>query len=299
MFDAIQFYIENSIEFATEGRKHCTKDSVQIVCPFCSGTFGYHLGYSLVYGIYNCWRCGRHSKTKVIKALLNVPWHIAKQIEKKYTRGARRNFNVQSSNSIYQTNLPPGTQSLSNLPRHIEYLKGRRYAANALGRDWNVQGVNHLGLGYKNRVIVPIAFDGRIVSFQGRDITGKQEAKYKACPKDQEAIHHKELLYGMDDVNTSSVILCEGILDVWRMGLGSVCTFGVSFTQKQLLLLSQFDFVNIMYDMDEAGRSAAKKLEYSLTALGTECRILDYDAHDPDSLKAREVRLLKEKMNLL
>ncbi len=147
---------------------------------------------------------------------------------------------------------------------------------------------------YRQRIIVPIHYDGRMVSYQGRDVTGLQQERYKACARAQEAVPHKELLYGMDYLTQNRIIVCEGILDVWRMGPGAVCTFGVGYTQRQFLLLCEFPRVVLLYDMDTHGRQAAKVLGYNLETMGSEVWIPEYDASDPDSLTPRDASLLKE-----
>jgi hypothetical protein len=48
------------------------------------------------------------------------------------------------------------------------------------------------------------------------------------------------------------VVIVEGITDVWRLGYGAVCTFGIKFTPQQVRLLGNA-FTNrfVLYDQTE------------------------------------------------
>lgn len=122
-------------------------------------------------------------------------------------------------------------------------------------------------------MIAPITFRSQPVSWQGRDITDKQRAKYLPCPNEQEILPHKHLLYGFDKARWETVVVVEGITGVWRLGPGSVGTFGVKYTASQLLLLQSFEKVIIFYDGDMAGQEASDKMGVELTGIGHEVEI--------------------------
>ncbi len=130
--------------------------------------------------------------------------------------------------------------------------------------------------------------NGQLISFQGRDITGKNEAKYLPCAKADEVIPHKQVLYGWDAIphNQKSCIVVEGVFSVWRMGIGTLATFGASYFPSQVRLLAwRFDKIFIMFDGDMAGRRDGEKLGTELSAMGKEVQILDMPNElDPSDL---------------
>jgi hypothetical protein len=153
---------------------------------------------------------------------------------------------------------------------HQNYLRSRNFDPDYLEKEWNLKGTGPVG-NYRFRVIAPIEFNHKIVSYQGRDVTNRQLEKYKACPKTDEAIHHKHILYGFDKARKKdSVVVVEGITDVWRLGPGAVCTFGIKYKTKQLsLLASYWNQVIVFFDNDELkdAKRQAEQLAFSLSSL--------------------------------
>lgn len=292
MLNIIQLYKDYNIEYATEGTKHTRAGWIQTSCPFCSGSHGYHLGFSLNANIFNCYRCGRHPKTMVIKNILHISWSEAKEIIDRYSiMGGIIKQCYHDKKYAETTNFPLYTEEINE--QHKKYLIMRNFIPDEIQQNWNIKGTTHLG-DYKQRIIIPIYMDNVLVSYQGRDITGKQDPKYKACPIPLETLHHKDLLYGMDNVSQDKIIVCEGVMDVWRIGYGAVCTFGVGYTKKQLLLLSQFKKIGIAFDMDDSGREAAKMLQMGLYTMGCNVSIFEYDGHDPDTASKSDIMEMRQ-----
>ena len=156
-----------------------------------------------------------------------------------------------------------------------------------LERLWDLQGTNHLGP-YKFRVIAPVYFNRELVSFQGRDVTGRSKLPYKACRKTKEVRDHKHCLYGQWKVVSSNVVVVEGIMDVWRLGVGSVATFGVEYSKQQVELLSHYQKVYILYDGDQAGRVAAGRLGVELSGFECEVEVLELDEGDPGEMSQED-----------
>ncbi len=263
MFDIYKFYQDYGISHITEGHTHAQKGWVNTVCPFCTGNPGYHLGYHEETGVYNCWRCGSKRPLKVIKELSFVSWSEAKAILVQYKLRPKERKNRHKTR-VKEVKLPVGCGNLTN--RHKKYLISRKYDPDKLKRLWNIKGTNHIG-NYKWRIIAPIYFKKEIVSYQGRDITRKNKLTYKACPQSFEVIDHKKILYGIDNAIKNKVIVTEGLMDVWRLGYGGVCTFGAAFTWSQVLLLNRFKNVFIFFDSDQAGINQSKKLASILAGI--------------------------------
>lgn len=298
MFDALKFYQDNSIQYISSGHKHARPGWVQIKCPFCTGHEGWHLGYCInesdsFAGKYVCYRCGSHSVVEVIRELISCTWNRATSIKRQYTSALIRSYvlDEQIDNKNKYIKLPIGTKEMTEV--HISYLERRKFDPDKLKSLWNLKGTGPIG-SYSHRIILPIYYQGVLVSYQGRDITGLCDDydKYKACSKRNEIIHHKETLYGLDDAKKESVLVVEGAADVWRMGKGCVATFGIKFTMSQALLLSQFDKVYILFDKEEQAQKQAHKLE-ALLNMNTEAYVLEYDeSDDPGSMKQEDADYL-------
>lgn len=267
----IEFCKDYGIDYATE-HKNVRNNWVGVHCPFCPGKQGYHLGYSLEGDYFNCWRCGGKSKEAVISKLLGVNYARAKEIIKHY--GGSTSIKEEESRMRVGTKpliFPPGNLSLTKHHRH--YLEKRNFDPDKIEYEWSIMGTGPSAvidnISYANRIITPINWEGRLVSWQSRDITNKSEAKYKACPPEREIISHKHIIYGNPLKWKRRGICVEGFTDVWRFGPTSFCTFGIKFTQNQALTISKlFDEVIVVFDPELQAQKNAKKLVENLMGFG-------------------------------
>jgi DNA primase len=138
------------------------------------------------------------------------------------------------------------------------------------------------------RVVFPI-FDvqGRVVAFGGRTIVGS-EIKYLNTPEN--AVYSKSSnLYGLfqtlpELLKEREIIVLEGYVDVvipQQFGItGAVATLGTAFTQNHAKLVSRYsDRVTLLFDSDNAGRSAAQRSLEILVGDGIECRVSALPEH--------------------
>ena len=148
---------------------------------------------------------------------------------------------------------------------------------------------------YKNRILAPIYWDRKRVSFQTRDITDLHKAKYMACPEDRELIKHKHILYGKQHKWNDTGICVEGITDVWRMGYNAFAVFGIKFTRKQVRQITKhFKRVIILFDDDPQAIKQAKLLKAELLIRGVEAIIEDIKG-DPASLMEQDAKNILKK----
>lgn len=305
-FNFQKFCDDYELEIAPDDHKHARPGWIQIECPLCTGNPGYHLGYNEEGDYFNCWRCGWHKHIDVVSKLLNCSEGQAKGILRTYKwTPTRRSTETVVEPVLRRTvsNLPINTTDLTNA--HKRYLKRRGFSPKKLQRIWKLKGTNSMGYvkladgtisWYKFRIIAPIFFEGKLVSYQGRDITEKSKLKYKACPKELEARDHKHCLYGLDLVEGDSVVVCEGITDTWRLGPGAVATFGVEYTTAQLKLLTRFRRRFILFDAkDPAAIKQAKKLAGELKIYSGTSEVIDLTEGDPGSMTQSDaVSLMNE-----
>ena len=124
---------------------------------------------------------------------------------------------------------------------------------------------------FKHRIIIPIFWHGKTVSFQGRIIRDGVEPKYKACPKDRELIHHKHILYGRSDKWGDVGICVEGVTDVWRFGDPAFAVFGIEYKRQQIRKIAKiFRRVAVVFDDDPQAVRQADKLVTQLRLLGVD-----------------------------
>ena len=295
-FDFARFAMERNIELAAEGHKHKRPDWDQMACPFCTGEHdGYHLGFNRYEVYFNCWRCGYHSVYDVVMQVVSCGFGEAKQIVERYPSrpGGKEPTKNRKPMRGKLCHWPTDCHPLKKI--HREYLKKRRYNPAYLEDVWGLRGTRGIG-DYKYRVIAPVFYDRRMVSYQGRDVTDRSNLPYKACAQEDEARDHKHCLYGMDLVEGDDVVIIEGIFDTWRLGPGAVGTFGIDFTPVQANLLRRYRNKYIYYDSaDRQAMEKAKKLANLLSAFRGDVEIIKTKWADPDMMPQREAdKLMKE-----
>lgn len=294
MFDIIQFYKDFNIPIAPPDHKHCRYGWVQTECPFCTGNPGYHLGFYTLGGYFCCWRCGGKSFLYTIARLLNARYDDAERLVEPYVT-----FEFKTQHRLFtpakKVFLPKGTNRLRIA--HLQYLRNRKFNPEYLRQKFHIQGTGRVGF-YARRIVAPIYMKNRLVSFQTRDCTGNHSSKYLAAKMDNEIVHHKHLLYNQENCNGSSILVLEGITDVWRFGDNSCCVFGIKYKPAQVLLLAQYERVIILFDPDSQAQAQADKLAGELSNLGINVEVFILNDCDPAEIPDKEVQLIKKQFKL-
>lgn len=153
----------------------------------------------------------------------------------------------------------------------------------------------------EDRIIFPIRdVLGKIQSFIGRHTLADSGAKYKVYPANSPINCYPIVV----NPELRHIILVEGIFDMLNLydkGLENVvCSFGVDFllkntSDKLLAYKAQgITTVFIMYDGDNAGKQAAKKLKPILEESLFNVEILDLkDGLDPGILTVEDISFYK------
>lgn len=288
-----QLLRDHNVPHVTEGHKHCQPGWIQVRCPYCKGNEGWHLGYNFQSNTWNCWRCGKHTMEEVLFTFLKIHYKQVKDFLKPYRTFSHNTTEQEERIAPTVTDYPMGTTELKSM--HKKYLKGRGFNSDILAKQYGLLGTGPVG-NYKFRVIVPIFENKRLVSFQGRDITDRQELKYKACAKDLEAVHHKNCLYNIDAARGDAVIIVEGVTDVWRLGAGAVAVFGIKFTHSQVIKLARFSKRIILFDAEEQAQRQAEKLANMLCGFGGDTYIETLKSGDPAKLSDKAAKKLMEEL---
>lgn len=209
-----------------------------------------------------------------IAALLKINKSRAAQLIKQY--GGRSISRPDSMGALIAKprtkshRLPSNTGPLQR--QHKSYLQKRNFDPDELEREWSLLGSGPISIldesTYKNRIIIPIHWEGKQVSFHSRSISNKATPHAKACPMDRELIHHKHILYGKQELWKAVGVCVEGPADVWRLGPAAFCTFGIAFTQQQITIIAKtFKRVAVVFDDDPQAQEQANKLVAELRAM--------------------------------
>ena len=291
MFDVLRWASDYKLDHRHSG------GWVNIHCPFCQGSPDYHLGLRADGIGCHCWRCGKHKLWDAIKAVCGPSQGLLSQIRERYGTGPIRL--VQSDTTrLHAPSVSWPSGILGSIPvMAADYLKSRGFDPVLLAGTWGLRFTGPTG-GYKFRIIAPIYDGGKLVSYQGRCYTGKRELRYKACPKDLEAVDHQNLLYGEWLVTGNHVLVVEGIADAWRLGPGAVATFGIGYTMAQVERLAKYKRVSLIFDSDPQAIEQAEELGVLLRGLNPEIQVdvVELEDGDPGELSAADVRELKRRL---
>lgn len=294
-FNAKAFLNSAHIEYVTEGPK-TTKNRINVHCPFCTGSRKYHLGIHVTDGYANCWRCGSHSILKVIRALLNTTWNETYKIldEFKDVSNIKVTY-IEKNYNNSEVILPGVIEPLKDI--HQNYLYNiRNFDPLDIMNTWDIKSVGPTGM-CKHRIFIPIYYRNQLVSYQCRSIISKVGIhRYITCPPKKEKIFHKSILYGLDYAISDTVVVVEGVTDVWRLGAGAVGTFGINYMKEQVFQLSKYKNIYIIFDPEKQAQKQAEKLASELSFLKSRnVYIIDISktgAEDPGSLIQNEANTM-------
>lgn len=295
--DVLRFLRDHNIETRT-----VRSGWIQVNCPFGCGYPDFHLGIALDGSHGHCWRCRGKGMLSIIQRLLNCSWSEAGKILNEYSGESRPVIKLREEKSPWlpgrkHCGLPEGTGPLT--VQQKKYLEGRRFDPQLLEKVYGLQGTGHLGE-HAFRIVIPIIYRRKMVSWQTRDITGKAGLKYITCASSKEIIHHKHILYGMDLVRGNSVAIVEGVTDAWRLGPGTCATFGTGFkTEQALLIAKNFDRAFLIFDPEEAAQQTADQMAWMLEHQGVETMIVELGAGtDPGDMEQDDANALMREIGL-
>ena len=305
-----------NIPFWTEGKN--VKDGwVNIQCPFCDDRSN-HLGISPTGGI-NCWRCpttgtiiklvmkleGVNLPIAVerLRNFLGVPDAVERLQNFKTYQNIDKNFE-----GVLPMNKAPRTQNFKSVndifsaekishelyPAYADYLTSRKFDPYYLQTKYKLHSGGSIGK-YKNRIIIPFFLHGKMITFTSRDITNRSSVPYLHLPEIEVGTSPKLEIYNIDSCK-DTIIVVEGPIDVWRIGDGCGATSGIKFTHKQVLILSQFKRVFILYDAEEEAQTQALRLANNLSMKVPHVENISLSEGDPGELNEEDVKHLRKEI---
>jgi hypothetical protein len=286
--------MEKGVPFLQSGHHHCHEGWIQTHCVFCSdGQSGWHLGYSIDGGNFNCWRCGPHRSKETFSRLLRVP-------EEEVGRALRPYFAdpvqvrldpVESKPKIRrrEAKKPPHLGGLEG--PHRRYLRSRGFVPRDLVRLWGLKGTGRWSQDWAWRIIAPIRnYSGSITAYTGRAISSKIRPKWKTSLDSHQTEDPRSSLYGIERATGGRILIVEGPSDVWRMGPGAVATMGINWKEEQIAILRKYPRRFILFDTEKQAQKQAQKLAEWLSGYKGETEILKLSAGDPGDLDPEAAR---------
>jgi hypothetical protein len=227
-----------------------------------------HLGVDPESLLYSCWRCRASGHfSYLISKLTGIPVEYATHMLEGGLTVFKKDFESQVAElgksktrvrkkSTGKVTFPEGcevidTHTKSDLLDY--YLERRNLDRQTL--------IDHYCLlctygSYKMRVIIPVFYQDKLVSWQAADMTGRADEKYLA--PSPEISYIKDYIYDIDNIKDLMVIT-EGVLDAWRLEHDAVATFGTSITDKQKSLILKKNPKIVVFAWDGEAYDYAKE----------------------------------------
>lgn len=296
MFNYIEFFQDYGIEYWTEG-KNVPDGGCNTECPHCDDKSN-HMMWNPT-STY-CWKCGSHRLFDTINEMTNRDAKETIKILKKYNTSD--DFEVGESSHSKKieykntTICVPGSKLKKG---HKKYLTKRGLDATYLEKKYDLRGTLATDDCFAYRIIIPVYYNRRIVSYLGRDFTNKQELRYITCFPEKEIIPHKSILYNLDNCKLRRAIVVEGTVDAMNVGDNCCATFGIKYRPEQLRLLRErFDEIYVMYDGEPQAQAQAHLLCREFGLLGGKATNICLDDGDPGEMTDEDKSVLKKDLNL-
>lgn len=284
---------ELQIEYTTKG-KNVSEGWIGTQCPFpgCDDTSN-HCGLCLSSPVVSCFACGTTGNYLTFLAASLNSWPKAIEAIQKFTPRELKSYSGPKEYSrVLKVELPKeATKTPTKYQK--EYIKSRGYKIEDLEILYDFYYNGPIGK-WANRIIVPVYFNNRLVTFSSIDIAEKSKLRYKHLSKEESIIHCKELLYGIDTIQSYNIVMVvEGFFDKARIGKNCVCTMGTLITPEQFKQLTKFKKVITVFDGDNAGLNNSIKIADNLSVFTDVERVFLPEGTDPDNLNKSDIQELQ------
>lgn len=267
MIDFDTIFAKYNIPVAQSGRHKRTGYS-NVVCPYCTGNAGFHIGFSHESGSAVCFRCGGKNGLKALSDVLRVDIQTAKSLLKQHSVGF-----IKKSFSGFEAQVEEVDISKLNitglLKFHRKYLEGRNFNVERLIHFFDLKstGLETEPFYYKNKIFIPYYLNNRLMTFSTRDIsvdtkqTGMR-SKYVTCKKSEGLLPPNYMVYNFDNIRSRKnkrTLFFEGPGDTWRFPTSSGGLSGIKFPPAQVkMIIDNFNYPVFLLDPDSAGDEAAQ-----------------------------------------
>jgi len=276
--------------YYSESGKNVSDGWIGVTCPWCDDGSN-HLGIRLDAGTCSCFKCGQSGT--IIKYLADElgSFNKAIQVLGDAVPLELKSFEESERARAIKVELPKeAKRQISKY--HAGYLNSRGFDYEELTDKYNLHFCGPYGK-WANRIIVPIMKNYRLITFTSIDISDEVFIRYKHLQDELSIIPIKQHLFGLEFTNKHSIIVVEGIFDMFRIGDGAVCTFGTKITSEQKKILSKYSTVKIVFDGDEAGQINGEKLANDLAPFADVKLFFLPEGSDPDKLSQDDIKEIK------
>lgn len=265
-FDWVRFLDSNHIHYETSG-PNVSRGHIAVHCPLCgSADKSQHMSINLKHGGWNCWRNDNHSgKSPVylVQGLLGCSRERAQQIVGEGVflpgdfLGTVRDLVAPQQTVVRKPiQLPPDFKPFDGRPsgkRFVAYLRGREFTQKQIDRMTERYGLHYATQGpFRGRIIFPVTFEGKLMTYTGRTIYPDIELRYKTLSYDPELaeipavgpISDYLLFYDLlmeNEADCDVLLFCEGPFDALKVnvlgrrhGIAATCFFTASPSQSQI-----------------------------------------------------------------
>ena len=235
----------NNIPHKQHGEHHHTTNGwIQIDCPYCSpNSSQWRLGINIHHHGANCWVCG---PKYLLHALTECGINSRDISTLEVKRLGKTELVEQKRELIYPKAVCPMAHP------HKEYIRSRGLNPLEIQKLWSVSGLG-MNPQWPWSVFVPIHHHGKVVSWMLRSI-GEAGKRYHFAKKEESLMDVNQILYGEDYVR-DTIIVVEGVFDVWKIGPGACALFGNSFTDAQVYRIRKYPKRIICLDRDAQYRA--------------------------------------------
>lgn len=304
MIDFVKLFKDYKVDYNTR----VNKGWCNITCPHCEDKT-YNGGFNNIDGHYHCWKCGGHDMKKTLQLVLGIPSNEIKSVLSEYEgrNGVLQELNKKTAKAKH-IELPSDCFT----PAERKYLLSRNFSPRFLHEKYGVVGGGIAG-DWKYRIIIPLYYNGVLVSWTGRSILDKQTLKDKKIPRyknlsiEKSCVSPKECLFNIDNCRGKTAVLTEGAFDVIRLGGETAsdffCSFGTELTQAQVKIIAErFDKVFIMFDNELEAQAKARKFGMQIASIGVDVEVVDayseFNKNDGGELSDDEVEIIRKELGL-
>lgn len=280
---------EYRVDHRIDSHEHCRPGWIQIDCPYCSPGWGhFRMGFCTYSPHFHCWACGHHQTLAVLSIITNLDWNTCKKLFDGVEVDTR--YVPERAKDLIN---PKGLSDLAS--PHANYLKGRGFDPKDLVSKWQIKSIS-VAPRLQWRIYIPIVYQGQVVSWTTRAIIDAEGVlRYQSAAAYEETVNHKDLLYA-EDLARNAIIICEGPLDVWKIGPGAVATFGTGYTKAQVNKMVRYPVRVVCFDAQKDAQDQARKLCRELEVFpGDTYNVVLDSAKDAGAASVEELQELRKK----
>jgi len=296
-FDMESFCKDHGIDYSYEG-KQISRGwmGLQDVVNKPSDT-EYHLAWNIAGNYLNSWISGGMSLRSYLKTV--CPQTPYDTLMEQY--GDEYQFIHRLEKRQNATQLDFNFEPLSEVAK--QYLRRRNFDPDMLASKYGLRWGGIFG-DWAFRIIIPIYFDGRVVSWQGRIIRDSPDIpRYLTLSIEKSLVDPKSVLFNEQNVKGDTAVVVEGPMNTFRWGDGAVASLGTSFTEEQVRRLATYKRVLILFDCEKTAQVKAHRLATRLAALGVpDVQVVDMEfSGDKDIAECNdeEIKEIKKKLDIV